>query len=135
MPEPQVLDSWEDEDIEEEQTNGTESTITPPITAKQKKTSMEQQAADEFHFQFNGESNVLAATRQSTDTRPAKTDAVARRMIAGALGIRTPIKTDEQRIYDKAVKEKELKRRNAERETLIKAQEEAERQRAAIWSD
>ena len=48
--------------------------------------------------------------------RPEKTDAVARRMIAGALGMRAPRPTEEQRAYDRAVREKERRRRDEERE-------------------
>lgn len=56
-------------------------------------------------------------------------------MIAGALGIRAPKKTDEQRAYDKAIREKEAKRINAEKEAAVRAKEEAERQKAAVWED
>ncbi len=65
--------------------------------------------------------------------RPDKTDAAAKRMIAGALGIKAPKKTEEQRAYDRALKEKEMKRRNQEKEAAAKAKEEAERAKAAVW--
>ena len=67
--------------------------------------------------------------------RPEKTDAVAKRMIAGALGVRAPKKTEEQRAYEKAVKEKEIKRKNLEKENKKKEQEESERAKAAVWDD
>ena len=60
---------------------------------------------------------------------------MAKRMIAGALGVRAPKRTEEQKAYDKAIKEKEIKRRNAEKEAAIRAKEEAERQKAAVWDD
>ena len=69
------------------------------------------------------------------DLRPEKTDAVAKRMIAGALGVRAPKKTEEQRAYDRAVKEKEIKRRNREREDEVRAKEEAETARVKVWED
>ena len=69
------------------------------------------------------------------DIRPEKTDAVAKRMIAGALGVRAPKKTDEQRAYDRAVKEKEMRRRNAEKEAKAKVEEEAKRARESVWGD
>lgn len=56
-------------------------------------------------------------------------------MIAGALGVRAPKKTEEQRAYDRAVKEKEMKRRNEEKEVAARAKEDAEKAKAAIWSD
>lgn len=67
--------------------------------------------------------------------RPEKTDAVAKRMIAGALGVRAPKQTEEQKAYDRAVKEKETRRRNLEKEVAAKAEEEAEKAKAAVWND
>jgi hypothetical protein len=75
-----------------------------------------------------------ARTERAT-SRPEKTDAVAKRMIAGALGVKGPKKTEEQRAYDKAIKEKEMKRRNQEKEAVARAKEEAEKAKAAIWDD
>jgi len=69
------------------------------------------------------------------DRRPDKTDAVARRLIAGALGVKAPKRTEEQKAYDKGLKEKEIKRRNAEKAEAVRKREEAERARAAVWSD
>jgi hypothetical protein len=60
---------------------------------------------------------------------------VAKRLIAGALGVRAPKMTEEQRAYDRAVKEKEIKRRIVEKEEAAKAQEEAEKAKAAAWND
>lgn len=67
--------------------------------------------------------------------RPEKQTAVAGRLIAGALGIRAPKQTEEQRAYDRAVKEQEIKRRNREREELAKAKEEEERIKTSVWTD
>lgn len=67
--------------------------------------------------------------------RPEKTDAVAKRMIAGALGVKAPKKTEEQKAYDRAIKENEVKRRNQEREAAARAKEEAERAKAAVWDE
>lgn len=65
--------------------------------------------------------------------RPEKQTAVAGRMIAGALGIRAPRRTEEQKAYDRSVKEQEIRRRNREREEAAKAREEEERAKAAVW--
>lgn len=67
--------------------------------------------------------------------RPEKTDAVARRMIASALGMRAPKQTEEQKAYDKAVREKERKRREEEKERERVREEERERARQAVWDD
>jgi len=71
----------------------------------------------------------------SPSKRPEKTDAVARRMIAGALGVKAPKPTEEQRAYEKAIREQERKRRDAEKAAEKTRQEEAERAKAAVWTD
>ena len=75
------------------------------------------------------------AGRAGVDKRPEKTTAVAGRLIAGALGVRAPKRTDEEREYDKAMREKERKRRTEEKERERKAQEEAEARKKAVWDD
>lgn len=72
---------------------------------------------------------------ERSSARPEKTDAVAKRLIAGALGVKAPKKTEEQRAYDRAVKEKEMKRRNLEKEAAARAKEEAEKAKVAVWDD
>ncbi|KAH0555643.1 hypothetical protein GP486_006414 [Trichoglossum hirsutum] len=67
--------------------------------------------------------------------RPEKTDAMARRMIAGALGVRAPRKTEEGMEYEKAVKERERKKRDQEREARKRAEEDTQRAKAAVWGD
>lgn len=69
------------------------------------------------------------------EKRPEKTTAVAGRLIAGALGVRVPKRTDEEREYDKAMREKERKRRNAEKAQEKKEAEEAEARKKAVWDD
>ena len=56
-------------------------------------------------------------------------------MIAGALGVRAPKKTDEQREYERVLKDKEVKKRNAEREAMRRVKEDSERAKAAVWED
>jgi hypothetical protein len=79
--------------------------------------------------------SLSRSERTGSNTRPEKTDAVAKRLIAGALGVRAPKKTEEQRSYERAVKEKEVKRRNGEKEAKMRAEEEAKRAKAAAWDD
>jgi len=54
-------------------------------------------------------------------------------MIAGALGIRAPKKTEEQKQYDKAIKETELKRKNREKEQREREKLDDENAKAAVW--
>lgn len=75
------------------------------------------------------------AGREPPSRRPEKQTAVAGRMIAGALGVRAPKRTEEQRAYDRSVKEQEIRRRNREREEAAKAVEEDEKAKAAVWDD
>ena len=87
-----------------------------------------------YGYGMDGASDFRGGTERG-GVRPEKTDAVAKRMIAGALGVRAPKKTEEQKAYDRVVKEKEIKRRNAEKEAAARAKEEAERAKAAVWED
>ena len=65
--------------------------------------------------------------------RPETTTAAAGRMIAASLGMKAPKKTDEQRQYDRAVKEKEMKRRNREKEEHERERQDDEKAKAAVW--
>lgn len=69
------------------------------------------------------------------DVRPEKTTATAARIIAGALGVKAPKRTDEQRQYDKAAREKELKRRQREKEELERTKRDREAAIRAAWED
>lgn len=66
--------------------------------------------------------------------RPEKTDAVARRLIAGALGVRVKT-TAEQREFDKALREKEKKRKEEERRRAREEEERKERAKKGVWED
>jgi hypothetical protein len=69
------------------------------------------------------------------DKRPEKTTAVAGRLIAGALGVRAPKRTDEEREFDRVMREKERKRRAEEKEREKREKEETEARKKAIWDD
>lgn len=60
---------------------------------------------------------------------------MAGRLIAGALGVRAPKRTEEEREYDRVVREKEKKRREEERDRERREKEEAERRKKAVWED
>ena len=65
--------------------------------------------------------------------RPEKTTATASRMIAAGLGVKPQRKTEEQKQYDRAVKEQEIKRRNRDREDKEREREDEEKVKAAVW--
>ncbi|KAF2873881.1 hypothetical protein BDV95DRAFT_617567 [Massariosphaeria phaeospora] len=71
----------------------------------------------------------------SPQRRPEKTTAVAGRLIAGALGVRAPRRTDEEREFDKAVREKERRRRDEERNREKREKEAAEERKRSVWED
>ena len=80
-------------------------------------------------------SGVEGGRSGGLDKRPEKTTAVAGRLIAGALGVRAPKRTDEEREYDRAVREKERKRRAEEKEREKREAEEREARKKAVWDD
>ncbi|KAK4156203.1 hypothetical protein C8A00DRAFT_30898 [Chaetomidium leptoderma] len=92
-------------------------------------------AAGDYPASSSSSSAAAAAAGTGPSKRPEKTDAVARRMIASALGMRAPKPTEEQRAYDRSVREKERKRREEEKERERIKEEEAAKARQAIWDD
>ncbi|RFU73157.1 hypothetical protein TARUN_9096, partial [Trichoderma arundinaceum] len=67
--------------------------------------------------------------------RPEKTDAVARRMIAAGLGLKAPKQTDEQRAYQRSIREQEKKKREVEKAEEERRREQTEKAKAAVWED
>lgn len=146
----EVADSWEDDlsvsgsDTETETEASSTSTTTAKIGISSPSSKSEGPLAPpptpatdngEFLPQWNNSraQGAAAPPRDSPRARPEKQTAVASRMIAGALGIRAPKRTEEQRAYDRAVKEKEMKRRNKAKEEAARAQEEEEKAKSAVW--
>ncbi|KAI1379417.1 hypothetical protein F4677DRAFT_331589 [Hypoxylon crocopeplum] len=148
-----VLDSWEDEDVEsdegepvpsspslgkETKIDGSGFAAPPPTPSSPSYSSGNppwQSMASSTVSSPSPLSSPASPASDTTSRRPEKTDAVARRMIASALGVRAPKPTEEQKAYDRSVRESERKRREAEREAEKKRLQEAEKARAAIWED
>ncbi|KAI1344604.1 hypothetical protein F5Y15DRAFT_116714 [Xylariaceae sp. FL0016] len=141
-----VADSWEDEDLSSEDETSTSTPVNaekpfsgfaaPPPTPSSPSYSYK---ADANWQSMTGPTSpgasASSASRGLDETRrPEKTDAVARRMISAALGVRAR-PTEEQRAYDRAVREKEKKRKEEEKEVERQKAEEAQRAKAAIWED
>ncbi|OJI97445.1 hypothetical protein ASPVEDRAFT_49452 [Aspergillus versicolor CBS 583.65] len=158
---PVVVDSWEDELDESSPTEsaqgevdpgsatsnfaesdtslGTspavaEGPLDPPPTPISPQTSRPWVAATGGYGGPASRSRSTSAPRDP-NRRPEKQTAVAGRLIAGALGIRAPKRTEEQRAYDRSVKEQEIRRRNKEREEAAKLKEEEEKVKASVWDD
>lgn len=73
--------------------------------------------------------------RGDPDRRPDKTTSVATRLISAGLGIRAPRRTEEEREYDKVMREKERKRRAEEKDRERREKEEAEERKRSVWED
>jgi hypothetical protein len=135
-----LADSWEEE-VDDDSGEETDRPLShqqsadypsaPPPTPISPTSRSGETFISPYGFGVDGASDA----RSERNIRPDKTDAVAKRMIAGALGVKAPKKTEEQRAYDRALREKEMKRRNQEKEAAAKAKEEAERAKVAVWAD
>ncbi|MCJ1372360.1 hypothetical protein MMC20_003584 [Loxospora ochrophaea] len=135
-----LADSWE-----EEASSGSEIELdhnydvsglpdAPPPTPISPTSTTGRSGWGEFENPYspsNGIDGSLSSTR--TASRPEKQTAVAGRMIAGALGVKAPKKTEEQRSYEKAVKEKEIRRREKEKEAKRREEQDAEKAKADMW--
>jgi hypothetical protein len=142
-----VADSWEDEanlssDDEpspRERGASLSSVLSPTLSAESPLDPPPTPISPQTSNAWAAVSSTPPAAGQSSAAgerrRPEKQTAVAGRLIAGALGIRAPKRTEEQRAYDRSVKEQEIKRRNREREEKAKAQEEEEKAKASVWTD
>ncbi|KAK3956220.1 hypothetical protein QBC32DRAFT_156921 [Pseudoneurospora amorphoporcata] len=121
-------ESWEDDNNSDDE----ERAPSPPPSRSRKPEPSTTTSVPPF-LDFTGPSGA-SSTASSEYKRPEKTDAVARRMIAGALGIKVKL-SEEQKAYDRNLREKERKRKEEERERKKKAEEEALKAKAAIWED
>ncbi|KAG6085912.1 hypothetical protein E4U15_001071 [Claviceps sp. LM218 group G6] len=130
-----IVDSWEDDDDnsgsdEESRT----SAVSSPVALSSPSTP--------FAVPHGSVPDWNHATDRPTSPRggdatkrPEKTDAVARRMIAAGLGLKAPKQTEEQRAYQRSVREQEKKKREQEKEEEQRRRKESEMAKAAVWED
>ncbi|EXJ82055.1 hypothetical protein A1O1_08124 [Capronia coronata CBS 617.96] len=157
--EEEVIDSWEDDDdlssLEDTETpTGGSDTVRKPLMSKDPAlrppppppTPISPENADQridwSPAQVLGGGRPQAYRPSSPLTgndsdrerrRPEKTTATASRLIAAGLGIKPPKKTEEQRQYDRAVREQEIRRRTKEKEDQERQREAEEKAKAAVW--
>lgn len=132
-----ISESWEDEIASEDDEcsrSPQQPTIYPSAPPPTPISPITQHYVDS-PFDYNVMGISMARNEQRNALRPDKTDAVARRLIAGALGVKPSPQTEEQRAYEAAMKGKEMKRRAEEKKAVSKALEEAEQSKRAMWSD
>lgn len=139
-----VADSWEDEDVSSEsdreapeqsakkpsQPLPSAPPPTPISPSYNNKTDRPWPPAGEPAANFVGRGSGADEPR-----RPEKTDAVARRLIAGALGMNAVKPTAEQKAYDKALREQAKRTRDEEKDAERRRQADAEKAKTAIWED
>jgi len=135
-----VADSWEDEDVSSGDEDGDSRPSTSGGVAKPGTSAPPPTPVSPNYNIPQTFSSMDSALQRKIDAdlpakRPEKTDAVARRMISAALGVKAPKPTDEQKAYDKAIRGQERKRREEERAADKKKQEEAEKAKLAVWED
>ncbi|CAD0113359.1 unnamed protein product [Aureobasidium uvarum] len=148
-----VADSWEQEEeetlSEPEPPNTTSSnTSKPAIKSTEEPAPVPKSTYLPPHLKYRSAApspssrsvtppsrSTTPSSSTSSERRPEKTNAVAHRLIAGALGVKVPRRTEEQRAYDKSMREQEKRKRDQEREAKKKAEEDAAKAKAAIWDD
>ncbi|KAL5084856.1 hypothetical protein Trisim1_011415 [Trichoderma cf. simile WF8] len=158
-----VADSWEDEDVSDEEDKDDQATdkddadaeagtstpsslatpaVPPPTPASplgydspHEWASLGSQSQSQSQSQSPMATSASGSGAGTPAKRPEKTDAVARRMIAAGLGLKAPRQTEEQRAYQRSVREQEKKRRDAERAEEERQKELAEKAKAAVWDD
>ena len=147
-----VADSWEDESLSSESADETDQPSSSRDARGMRDVDVGTQAPPPTPISATYNNNAVgrpfsptsatypssvsgADNSSSPSKRPEKTDAVARRMIAAGLGLKVPKQTEEQKAYDRAVREKERKRHQQEKEEKKKKEAELEKARQAIWDD
>ncbi|RGP80432.1 ubiquitin smt3 [Fusarium longipes] len=131
-----IADSWEDSDSDSELEAEDESNKpTPTVTPAPPPPTPMSPVGDLSWTSMSSGPGPGPRAGADPDRRPEKTDAVARRMIAAGLGLKAPKQTEEQKAYQRSVREQEKKKREQEREEEKKRQAETEKAKAAIWDD
>lgn len=126
-----VVDSWEDEEDESDDATEVVTAAKPGTSAPPPTPITPNLAGVPVSSRFAGDS----PSRDAEERRPEKTDAVARRMIAAGLGLKAPKQTEEQKAYQRAIREQEKKRREQEKAEEQRRQEDIQKAKAAVWDD
>ncbi|KAL9590683.1 MAG: hypothetical protein Q9203_000545, partial [Teloschistes exilis] len=139
-----VADSWEDDALSSSTSSDSENATTkkssvpgaPPPTPISPSARTDRVWGDLSSTYSSSVGQVHDSSRvQSPSSRPEKSTATAGRMIAGALGLKAPKKSEEERVYERAIKEKEVKRIAREREGRRAEEEKRSQARRQIWED
>ncbi|KAL8673156.1 MAG: hypothetical protein Q9168_002420 [Polycauliona sp. 1 TL-2023] len=140
-----VAESWEDEeDVASSSGDDADKTAAsrsvpsaPPPTPISPSARKADTAWGDFPSTYSPQSPVgrSGPAPASSSHRPEKSTATAGRMIAGALGVKAPKKTEEGRAYEKAVRDNESKRIARERDERKMEEEKRQQARRQVWED
>ncbi|KAI9669883.1 MAG: hypothetical protein M1831_006918 [Alyxoria varia] len=86
-------------------------------------------------FEQDGTGRSSSRPSTSSNARPEKTTATASRMIAAGLGVKAPKRTEEERKYDRAVRDNERRRREEAKVAERLERERIERCKKDMWGD
>ena len=147
-----VVESWDDQASSSEDEDSTSTTSRPstpftqssetpgpPPPTPSSPTHLRKKSTDWTSFPAAYSANPRSPTSSSfatsnvLDKRPEKSNAAAGRMIAGALGVKAPKKTEEGRAYERAVRDNERKRRKRAKEEEEREEKKREEARKAVW--
>jgi hypothetical protein len=134
-----VAESWEDEVESSDSDTEIDEATRPPARSPVPNAPPPTPISPTSPFQLWDPQDSIPLSTGTRDgdaesgRRPEKSTAVAGRLIAAGLGMRAPKKTEEQRAYDKAVRENEIRRRMKEKESKEKEREDTVKARSAIW--
>ncbi|KAF1810372.1 hypothetical protein P152DRAFT_96353 [Eremomyces bilateralis CBS 781.70] len=161
-PAEPVADSWEDEFSDDDTATKPEKQPTkasassdggvvpaqspsppPPTPASPSATFPSHDThLSSLHPSYASSSRTTPTSSGDASVRPDKSAAVARRLIAGALGVKVGRATEEEKEYEKVVRERERKRRDEARERERRRVEEAreeerkkEERMRSVWED
>lgn len=141
-PEADVAESWEDEDvsdggadIQDEIPSVLSTPPKTPLPSAPPPTPASPAYPADTAWSPTPDSKPASPRTADGSRRPEKTDAVARRMIAAGLGLKAPKMTEEQRAYQRSVREQEKKKKEDQKLEEQKQREAAERAKAAVWDD
>ncbi|UKZ85178.1 uncharacterized protein TrAFT101_001046 [Trichoderma asperellum] len=131
-----VADSWEDEDVSDEEAaaKGEEIEEEEEVDAGTSTPSSLATPASQSPLATSA-SGTGSGSGTPPARRPEKTDAVARRLIAAGLGMKAPRQTEEQRAYQRSVREQEKKRREEAKAEEERRKTEADKAKMAVWED
>lgn len=132
----QVVDSWDEEDSSSSddgaETPASKASSLPSAPPPTPVTPHFTSAPD---WSTVPEPGVTSPREAPSSKRPEKTDAVARRMIAAGLGLKAPKQTEEQKAYQRSIREQEKKKREQDKADEQKRREDAEKAKASVWDD